>query len=140
MGASRSFLLLAIVILLLAFTVVAVEEADSFDNDEPQSIHMLPLTKRDLDEAFGLRKRSNDIDLTSLSLADEHELFFGGLSGKFCPCINPNPRLYKTLGTRLSGLFTTLLTLLLYRKRSDFASEHDFESSERATHGDDGAF
>lgn len=62
---------------------MAVEEASSVEDEKPQSIHMFPLTKRDLDEAFGLKKRSDDIGFASLGLADEHELFFGGLSGMF---------------------------------------------------------
>ena len=97
MGAPRSFLWLAIVILLLAFTVVAVEEVSSVEDEEPQSIHMFPLTKRDLDEASGLKKRSDDVDLASLSLADEHELFFGGLSGMFFSFLIFHPHLYQPL-------------------------------------------
>ena len=83
MRAPGSYLWLASVVLLLAFTVLAVEETESTDNDDAQTLHMFPLTKRDLEDAFGLRKRSDEIDLTSLNLASQHELFFGGLSGKF---------------------------------------------------------
>ena len=83
MGAPGSYFWLAALVLLLAFTVIAVEEAGSTNDDDDPPIHMFPLTKRDLEHAIGLEKRSDEIDLASLSLADKHEIFFGGLTGQF---------------------------------------------------------
>ena len=83
MGSPGSYFWLAALVLLLAFTVITAEETATTDDDDGPPVHMFPLTKRDLEHAFGLQKRSDEIDLGSLSLADKHEIFFGGFASKF---------------------------------------------------------
>ena len=83
-GALCSMLWLLAVILLLAVATIADEDAGATEDEEVPFVQMLPIRRRDLNDAQGLRRRSDDYGLNTLDLKSEEQLFFGGLSGKFC--------------------------------------------------------